>query len=548
MKNDKKRLAQYITPFIIVCGAFFLSQILYVAHISKDVLSISNVLSIQNKSNRKKYSQNPSPVLSRPAELKRVLPRTQTHGTEREVPLKNDEPFVYTSSAVFGKDKRGKKESIILFLYAQGTYVFDEKGKKVLELDITSCLIGDDVYEVVYEANGVYACILKRGLRLGERLSLITSTGIFRKEASKRHILQVRNYVKSMKVMKEGSRVLSSNSFWEGQMDARLRKREARYGICMMTQEKLFSEYLPEWIEYHRKIGVDHVYIYDNNEQPKLCKIFEHRDDVEVVHWPWRRSQIQAQNHFILHGRRRCQWAILTDVDEYIMINDTGMSDESNALKSYLRYLREQEDYSQVRLSSTNLGSSGYASRPRCPMAEAYWHIADLQDNLTKPVIWLGHALPDSHIHRVSLAKGYYTITNSNQYRTEAGLGIELIHMKFRSWHDYVRKAHGGRNSMAVKSWESFSWSWTAENPSRKHLANRNKKSFTLFRDSWRRLLSRRMMEGELVGYEERDRRYERVRKAGYSWKPRYSMEDSILTNSIIEREKALRPLRWWEI
>ncbi|KAI0562525.1 Glycosyltransferase 92 [Gracilaria domingensis] len=302
--------------------------------------------------------------------------------------------------------------------------------------------------------------------------------------------------------MEDGSYVLPSDAFWEGQIDPPIQVDEGQYEVCLMTQEKSFADYLPEWVEYHRKLGVDHVFIYDNKAQVDISRKFKQRNDVEVVYWPWRRSQIQAQNHFIVNGWRRCKWAILIDVDEYVMTHSLDGPDHENALKSYLKSLREEHQYSQVRLSITTLGSSGHKLRPRMPIAEAYWHYANQQDNLTKPIVYLQHAVPDSNVHFVNLESTYHTLSKSREYHSKSGIEMELVHMKFRAWSDYLIKAHGGRNSMAVRTWD-FTSNWTIDSriPMQKHLQDLNSDSFIRFRAAWRRVVSRCTEEGKLVSF-----------------------------------------------
>ena len=48
-----------------------------------------------------------------------------------------------------------------------------------------------------------------------------------------------------------------------------------------MTNVKLEERYLNEWITYHAHLGVDHFYLYDNNDDEKL--IYTALDDSQYV-------------------------------------------------------------------------------------------------------------------------------------------------------------------------------------------------------------------------------------------------------------------------
>ncbi|ELR17874.1 uncharacterized protein ACA1_249310 [Acanthamoeba castellanii str. Neff] len=63
-----------------------------------------------------------------------------------------------------------------------------------------------------------------------------------------------------------------------------------RYGTCMVTQMRDMAYMVDEWVAYHRHIGIDHFYIYDNNSTDHLAALYGHgHDDIEVIPWPWRR-------------------------------------------------------------------------------------------------------------------------------------------------------------------------------------------------------------------------------------------------------------------
>eukprot|EP00178_Gracilaria_changii_P020431 TRINITY_DN593_c0_g1_i2.p1 TRINITY_DN593_c0_g1~~TRINITY_DN593_c0_g1_i2.p1 ORF type:complete len:530 (-),score=63.09 TRINITY_DN593_c0_g1_i2:3248-4837(-) len=529
MKKAKYQFAAYI--FISV--ALFYTVILQSKLIEQDLRrepnlapSYRNVGALNSETQPPPRAVGNDHVLAKPSSLGRLLPASHSDGGALQIPLQHDVPFVFTSSAYSRQNNQRNRSLPVLFLYTQGTYIFNDKTGYIVSLNITSCLVGTHSYPLLYESNGLYACNISREIRDGEPLSLLLSPTIYDGDTEGDWYSSLLQHVKLMSTTDNGSYILPSDAFWERQIDPPVRRNEGRYEVCLMTQEKVFAEFLPEWVEYHRKLGVDHVYIYDNNATYNISEMFEHDSDVEVVHWPWLRSQIQAQNHFIVNGRRRCEWAILIDVDEFVMMHVMDPADEENALKLYLRGMREENDYSSVRLPTIVLGSSGHKVRPRMPMAEAYWHSALPQDNRTKPIVWLGHALPDSFVHFIKFPKGYHLLYNAKGCRTQRGIEAQVVHMKFRSCYDYVQKGYGGRNSMSVKLWNITSvW-----DPSETHLKRLNGESFTDFRTSWRRVVARTAKEAKLVRYNERVRRKKRGKNVS-------SAQENHFISSIIEGE-----------
>ena len=58
----------------------------------------------------------------------------------------------------------------------------------------------------------------------------------------------------------------------------------------MLTLTHLHST-SPQWIEYHRLLGVEHFYIYDNNSEDAILARLQGYMDAGVVtyiHWPFR--------------------------------------------------------------------------------------------------------------------------------------------------------------------------------------------------------------------------------------------------------------------
>lgn len=522
------------------------------------VLLVSIQVWYRFESSRKRVSQPKDDLTISESEFSRKLrhppsiampfPGKHSDGRERVVPKDYQRPYVYSAVGVPARDIETNEVQTLLFLYSQGTVVWSGLSNGMFRFNVTSCVVGAHRVPIVYEANGVYTCTVNKILKEGEFLSLIVSPNAWDHQPSIDAGRVFAKHLAELEELEDGSFILESDVKWERYMMETLHNEdEGRYNVCMMTQEKNFPEYIPEWIAYHRRIGVDYVFIYDNQGVRNLSEIYQDATDVEIVNWPWKRSQIQAQNHFLLTGRRRCEWALLIDVDEYLMIRPSRLELKEQPLKRYLRLKRERQDISQVRVKSIALGSSGRIYRPREPIAESYWHKANLQDNLTKPIVWVGHTLPNSFVHRVEMASGYYSETTTSVLDEPKSAEIALCHMKYRSWEDYVQKGRGGRNSFHVDEW-SYSTNWSVHSPNINHLTIRNAGTFVQFRKLWRRLIVRDKQRPELRPLNDAELRYERKKRAGYAWKRRRNLENTTLHKAIIEEEMYFRELKEWEI
>lgn len=486
--------------------------------------------------------------LTAPAKIRELIALRHQDGRERLVPSNYRKPFVFLGFGIPAKGTPVDESRTLLFLYSQGTVIWTGLKGSVFALNVTSCLVGTSRFPVIYDADGVYTCAVERTLMKGENLTLTVSIPPWKSEPPVQENQAVMRYLARYTKLEDGSIVLESDVQWnDGMMQKPPTRAEGRYKVCMMTQEKIFPQYIPEWIDYHRRIGVDYVYIYDNQANSNLSRIYQDMPDVEIVNWPWKKSQIQAQNHFLLIGRRHCQWGVLIDVDEYLMIRPTVPVTKEPPLKRLLRMKRELQDYSQIRVTSIALGSSGNVYRPREPMAEAYWHLSSLQDNLTKPIVWIGHTIPDSYVHHVRMAPGYYSMQTPSALDDKKFTDIALCHMKYRSWEDYVVKGKGDRNSFHVEKW-SVPSGLTIHQPNRFHLGIHNLGVFLEFRKLWRRFIVRGKPPPELAPYDEVQFRYKRVNKPGFAWKRRRINQTTILLETLVEKERQFRKLKQWEI
>ena len=96
--------------------------------------------------------------------------------------------------------------------------------------------------------------------------------------------------------------------------------------ICAIFQDE--APYLKEWIEYHRLLGVQHFWLYNNSSQDNYLKILKpyiKKDIVELIDWPspvdksWIPYQKEAYNDCILRSKEKTCWLAVIDIDEFIV-------------------------------------------------------------------------------------------------------------------------------------------------------------------------------------------------------------------------------------
>jgi len=134
--------------------------------------------------------------------------------------------------------------------------------------------------------------------------------------------------------------------------------------VCSVFKDE--GPNLLEWIAFHRSLGVDHFFLYDNESTdggPLIVKTDPLKNYVTVIPMPSRPAQWPAYKHFIDNYASNWDWAAFIDLDEFIH------PIEADSIKDLLaRY----EAFSGILLHWFNFGPNGHGRRPDGLVIENY--------------------------------------------------------------------------------------------------------------------------------------------------------------------------------
>lgn len=103
---------------------------------------------------------------------------------------------------------------------------------------------------------------------------------------------------------------------------AKYKWQDKKYYLSICAIFKDESLVMKEWVEFHRLVGVDHIYLYNNNSTDNSCEILKPYIDegfVTLVDWPMPPpSQAQAYNDFKHKFWDETNWVAFIDLDEFI--------------------------------------------------------------------------------------------------------------------------------------------------------------------------------------------------------------------------------------
>jgi hypothetical protein len=138
----------------------------------------------------------------------------------------------------------------------------------------------------------------------------------------------------------------------------------AYLAICAIYRDE--AQYLREWVAFHRLVGVERFYLYNN------CSIDTHEnalapfiEDGTVMVEDWHRfpAQIQAYDHCLKARRDDARWIAFIDVDEFLF-SPTG--------QPVAELLVEYERWPGVGVNWAVFGACGHRTRPPGLVVESY--------------------------------------------------------------------------------------------------------------------------------------------------------------------------------
>jgi hypothetical protein len=140
----------------------------------------------------------------------------------------------------------------------------------------------------------------------------------------------------------------------------------AYLAICAIYRDE--APYLREWIEFHRLVGVERFFLYNNKSEDAHEQALAPYVDqgLAIVHdWPQEPGMIQAFNDCLERHREDAHWIAFLDVDEFLF---------SPSYRPVRELLVEYERWPGVGVNRATFGTSGYKTPVPGLVTESYLH------------------------------------------------------------------------------------------------------------------------------------------------------------------------------
>jgi hypothetical protein len=193
-------------------------------------------------------------------------------------------------------------------------------------------------------------------------------------------------------------------SFWYNflLLIARLQKKSTDnkyyFSICAIFKDEGLS--LKEWIEYHKIVGVDHIYLYNNFSSDNYLEILQsYVEDgyITLTEWPVvRPAQAKAYNHFYNNFWNETKWVAFIDLDEYLC---------PKRVDDVKTWFRLYENFPSMVIYWKQFGSSGRIDHDNSKLITEQYYISwDKFYDMGKPVFNTSfqlYEISDKYIHLI---------------------------------------------------------------------------------------------------------------------------------------------------
>lgn len=141
------------------------------------------------------------------------------------------------------------------------------------------------------------------------------------------------------------------------------------------------ARYLAEWLEFHRLVGFERFYLYNNastDEHRDVLETFVRDGFVDVTDWPIHPAQIQAYDDCLKRAREETRWLAFFDIDEFCY---------SPLGRPVPEVLGEYEAHPGLGINIVVFGTSGHVEAPEGPVIENYVRRDNESRNLVKSIV-----------------------------------------------------------------------------------------------------------------------------------------------------------------
>ena len=226
-----------------------------------------------------------------------------------------------------------------------------------------------------------------------------------------------------------------------------------KYGLSICVIVKNEGEYIREWIEFHRIVGVEHFYIYDNDSSDHLQEILKEyveQDIVTYISWPGKAQQMIAYDNAIETYKYESKYIAFIDADEFLspMMGDSILETLDDIFHTHI-------NVGGVGVNWRVYGTSFHKRKMSGLLLENYKYRADdflLENAIIKTICDPRRVVSfRGNPHIVSYRGDYHCVSEHGSYIPDEWFydgmcrRLRLNHFKVKSVEEYAERLRKGK-------------------------------------------------------------------------------------------------------
>lgn len=201
-------------------------------------------------------------------------------------------------------------------------------------------------------------------------------------------------------------------------MEATAKKPKYKYQVAVFAMFQNEAEWLQEWIEYHRLIGVEHFYLYNNGSTDNYREILKpylksglvelhHYSSIGKTQKEFLTIQYKLNMRAVEMAKYETKWLAIIDIDEFIVPLQT------NSLKAVLK---NYENYGGLYVNWLMFGTSHIQKiLSQCLMIEALNHCAIAPVPVGKSIVRPERISGCTNPHYMQYKAPYFQVNTDHQ-------------------------------------------------------------------------------------------------------------------------------------
>ncbi|MCR4892811.1 MAG: glycosyltransferase family 92 protein [Lachnospiraceae bacterium] len=243
-----------------------------------------------------------------------------------------------------------------------------------------------------------------------------------------------------------------------------LNEDELGFGVIVQNE----ARYLPEWIEYHKLIGVSRFFIYNNESSDNIEEVLEPyitEGTVTYYNWPGQAQQQIVYDHIINNYQNEVRLMGFLDADEFLL--PLG---EQSVLEILDDIFKKDTHVAGVGMNWLLFGSSGFEKEPEGLVIRNFLRCSEPnfdKNKFVKLICDPRQVLYPSSPHLIRYKESYYSVNEDgdrlntfyNNLGPEGCKKLQINHYYTKSMEYWEKKKLKGGSAFYGKNtrnWGKF--------------------------------------------------------------------------------------------